>query len=160
MIDRIILKAIFEMLKANPLYRGRYDYTSNDLENQHNIVNDDELEIFCNTLPFSECLMMTEKSLFSRPITLHLHLSEVTFPSRLSERERAWPEPWWEMRSRKCGSSVGVCAAVSLGRAVNIPSSSSSESLRTLGSMCVIAQLRCVITTGNRADSSSSVTCT
>lgn len=43
MIGRTILKANFEMLKANPLFRGSYDYTSNDLEEQHNIVYDDEL---------------------------------------------------------------------------------------------------------------------
>lgn len=43
MIDRTILKANFEMLKANSLFRGSYDYASNDLENQHNIVYDDEL---------------------------------------------------------------------------------------------------------------------
>lgn len=43
MIGRTILQANFEMLKANPLFRESYDYTSNDLENQHNIVYDEEL---------------------------------------------------------------------------------------------------------------------
>lgn len=43
MIGRKILKANFEMLKANPLFRRSYDYTSNDLEYKHNIVYDDEL---------------------------------------------------------------------------------------------------------------------